>query len=191
MGSQRVLEKAGFEREGYLRSRLPGPDGTRIDDVIRSCSPEDLLTERGPRGCDGSTQRRRWTIRPGGSQAEDAVVVAAAPVDDARPAGLLVVEQVEVVADEFHLEQGVVDGHRLGGVFLLPDDAPGLVVVVLAQGVLDGGRRRPSLGGGEADVGQSRSGQTGGGGGHGDRRVPPAVDAAAVGRAAQPGVRAC
>jgi RimJ/RimL family protein N-acetyltransferase len=33
LASQRVLQRAGFEREGYLRSRLPGPDGTRIDDV--------------------------------------------------------------------------------------------------------------------------------------------------------------
>jgi RimJ/RimL family protein N-acetyltransferase len=32
-GSQRVLEKAGFHREALLRSRLPGPDGTRTDDV--------------------------------------------------------------------------------------------------------------------------------------------------------------
>jgi len=31
--SQRVLQRAGFEREGYQRARLPGPDGTRIDDI--------------------------------------------------------------------------------------------------------------------------------------------------------------
>ncbi len=31
--SQRVLQRAGFEREGYHRSRLPGPNGTRIDDI--------------------------------------------------------------------------------------------------------------------------------------------------------------
>jgi RimJ/RimL family protein N-acetyltransferase len=34
VASQRVLERAGFVREGYQRSRLPGPDGTRIDDVM-------------------------------------------------------------------------------------------------------------------------------------------------------------
>ena len=34
LGSQRVLERAGFVREGYQRSRLPGPDGTRIDDIL-------------------------------------------------------------------------------------------------------------------------------------------------------------
>ena len=33
LASQRVLERAGFEREGYSRQRLPGPDGTRIDDI--------------------------------------------------------------------------------------------------------------------------------------------------------------
>lgn len=31
--SRRVLERAGFEREGYHAARLPGPDGTRIDDI--------------------------------------------------------------------------------------------------------------------------------------------------------------
>lgn len=48
VGSQRVLEKAGFHREAFLRSRLPGPDGTRTDDVQFVLLAEDLLTE-GPR----------------------------------------------------------------------------------------------------------------------------------------------
>lgn len=47
-GSQRVLEKAGFKREAYLRSRLPGPGGVREDDVQFVLLAEDLLTE-GPR----------------------------------------------------------------------------------------------------------------------------------------------
>ncbi|MFD0518100.1 GNAT family N-acetyltransferase [Paractinoplanes durhamensis] len=47
-GSQRVLEKAGFRREAYLRSRLPGPGKTRVDDVQFVLLAEDLLTE-GPR----------------------------------------------------------------------------------------------------------------------------------------------
>jgi RimJ/RimL family protein N-acetyltransferase len=47
-GSQRVLEKAGFRREAYLRSRLPGPGGVREDDVQFVLLAEDLLTE-GPR----------------------------------------------------------------------------------------------------------------------------------------------
>jgi RimJ/RimL family protein N-acetyltransferase len=40
IGSQRVLERAGFLREGYQRSRLPGPDGTRIDDVLYALLPD-------------------------------------------------------------------------------------------------------------------------------------------------------
>lgn len=31
--SQRVLERAGFAREGYLKAALPGRDGKRIDDI--------------------------------------------------------------------------------------------------------------------------------------------------------------
>jgi RimJ/RimL family protein N-acetyltransferase len=46
--SQRVLEKAGFRREAYLRSRLPGPGGIREDDVQFVLLAEDLLAE-GPR----------------------------------------------------------------------------------------------------------------------------------------------
>ena len=41
VSSQRVLERAGFTREGYLRSRLPGPSGTRIDDILYSLLPSD------------------------------------------------------------------------------------------------------------------------------------------------------
>jgi RimJ/RimL family protein N-acetyltransferase len=33
IASQRVLEAAGYHREGLQLSRLPGPDGTRIDNV--------------------------------------------------------------------------------------------------------------------------------------------------------------
>lgn len=40
--SQRVLERAGFRREAYQRSRLPGPDGTRCDDVLYGLLPSDL-----------------------------------------------------------------------------------------------------------------------------------------------------
>jgi RimJ/RimL family protein N-acetyltransferase len=32
--SQRVLARAGFVREAYLREFLPGPDGTRVDDIV-------------------------------------------------------------------------------------------------------------------------------------------------------------
>jgi RimJ/RimL family protein N-acetyltransferase len=41
-GSQRVLERAGFRREGYQRGRLPAPDGGRVDDVLFGLLPGDL-----------------------------------------------------------------------------------------------------------------------------------------------------
>jgi RimJ/RimL family protein N-acetyltransferase len=41
-GSQRVLEAAGFLREGYQRNRLPGMAGGRIDDVLWALLPGDL-----------------------------------------------------------------------------------------------------------------------------------------------------
>lgn len=40
--SQRVLEKAGFRREGYLRGRLPGISGTRVDDVVYGLLASDV-----------------------------------------------------------------------------------------------------------------------------------------------------
>ena len=45
LASQRVLEKAGFKREAYLRSRLPGNDGRRSDDVQYALLAEDLLAD--------------------------------------------------------------------------------------------------------------------------------------------------
>ncbi|GLH95861.1 GNAT family N-acetyltransferase [Phytohabitans aurantiacus] len=42
VASQRVLEKAGFRREGYLRGRLPGLPGTRVDDVAYGLLAADL-----------------------------------------------------------------------------------------------------------------------------------------------------
>jgi RimJ/RimL family protein N-acetyltransferase len=46
-GSQRVLAKAGFHQEGYLRSRLPGVRG-RVDDVQFALLAEDMV-EQGAR----------------------------------------------------------------------------------------------------------------------------------------------
>jgi RimJ/RimL family protein N-acetyltransferase len=43
LASQRVLEKAGFRREAYLRSRLPVGDGRRTDDVQFALLAEDLM----------------------------------------------------------------------------------------------------------------------------------------------------
>ncbi|WP_430783221.1 GNAT family N-acetyltransferase [Actinoplanes sp. G11-F43] len=45
VGSQRVLEKAGFTREAYQRLRLPGPDGTRHDNLCYVLLAEDLLAQ--------------------------------------------------------------------------------------------------------------------------------------------------
>lgn len=44
VASQRVLEKVGFRREGLLRGRLPGPDGTRYDSLIFGLLPDDRTT---------------------------------------------------------------------------------------------------------------------------------------------------
>ncbi len=53
-------------------------------------------------------------------QADQAVLVAVAPVDHARQAAALVPEQVEVVPHQFHLEQRLINADRRGGVELLP-----------------------------------------------------------------------
>lgn len=46
IGSQRVLEGAGFTREGYERQRLPGPAGTRIDNIPYALLPGDRTGTR-------------------------------------------------------------------------------------------------------------------------------------------------
>ncbi|HEV7896465.1 MAG TPA: GNAT family protein [Planosporangium sp.] len=45
VASQRVLEAAGFQREGYQRSRLPGVSGTRMDDLLYALLPDDLVVD--------------------------------------------------------------------------------------------------------------------------------------------------
>ena len=40
--SQRVAEKAGYQREGILRSHLPHRDGSRADSVVFSLLPGEL-----------------------------------------------------------------------------------------------------------------------------------------------------
>lgn len=39
IASQRALERAGFQQEGYARDRLPGPDNTRVDDLTYALLP--------------------------------------------------------------------------------------------------------------------------------------------------------
>src|SRR5438067_2265179 len=58
------------------------------------------------------------------AQADQAVVVTLATVDDAGPSTVGVGEEEEVVADQFHLEQRLVNSHRLGRMLLLADDQP-------------------------------------------------------------------
>ena len=41
LASQRVLERAGFVQEGYQRARLPGPNGTRVDDIQWALFPAE------------------------------------------------------------------------------------------------------------------------------------------------------
>jgi RimJ/RimL family protein N-acetyltransferase len=45
VGSQRVLERAGFRREGYLRGRLPAADGARADDLLYGLLPSDVVRD--------------------------------------------------------------------------------------------------------------------------------------------------
>ncbi|RKR90348.1 RimJ/RimL family protein N-acetyltransferase [Micromonospora pisi] len=42
LGSQRALEKSGFQREGRERGRLAGPTGQRVDALLFGLLPEDL-----------------------------------------------------------------------------------------------------------------------------------------------------
>lgn len=52
VGSHRVLEKAGFKREAYLRSRLPGANGRRTDDVQFVLLADDVLADLATRRRD-------------------------------------------------------------------------------------------------------------------------------------------
>src|SRR4051794_69758 len=107
---------------------------------------------------------------------DDPVVVAAAAVDHGRPLALLVDEEIEVVADELHLVQGLLEGDRRGLMGLLAHH----------ERTVTGHRHRADL---VLDVavvlhgGAGRS--TGPGHRSGDRlgRVLAAMDLAAVGGA--------
>lgn len=59
IGSQRTLEHAGFTREGYERSRLPGQRGSRIDNVGWAMLPGDRIDAQHPPTPDGSERRPR------------------------------------------------------------------------------------------------------------------------------------
>ncbi|MFI6508906.1 GNAT family N-acetyltransferase [Streptosporangium sp. NPDC050855] len=57
LASQRVLERAGFTREALMRGLLPGPDGTRLDDLQWYRLRETPDGPGGPGGPDGSGGR--------------------------------------------------------------------------------------------------------------------------------------
>src|SRR6516165_11354416 len=83
------------------------------------------LTDRGPRCKPGGARKARPHRAAMADrellldQPDDPVVVAPTAVDHAEPVAFAVVEQVEVMTHEFHLQQGLVDGHRPGRVHLL------------------------------------------------------------------------
>src|SRR6202012_1714074 len=77
----------------------------------------------------GDEQDRTVYLSTSG-QANQSVVIGVPPVDPGGPLGLAVVEQEEVVADELHLVERVVDRHRLVLVFLGADHPTRLVVAV-------------------------------------------------------------
>ena len=67
----------------------------------------------------------------GGVDLEDAVAPAVTVVDDRRTAGVLVHEQEEVVADELHLIQRLIDAHGFCDMQLATDDNRGVADVNL------------------------------------------------------------
>src|SRR5689334_6160079 len=83
-----------------------------------SCSDGRRLPEAGA-VLPGSTHRGQGGVR---LEPDDAVAPAAAAVDDARPPGLGVDEQVEVVPDELHLVERLLQRHGPGLVVLGADD---------------------------------------------------------------------
>src|ERR1022692_3065075 len=122
-------------------------------------------------------------------QPDDPVLIAVPTVDNARHVLPDVVEQVEIVTDKFHLQQGLVDRDRLWVVELLPDhERPVAIHLDRDQGLRAGvlllrlGRRRTRL---------TRPGHGHGrGSGHASPAARPAATRAGItrpGTASQPG----
>ena len=61
-----------------------------------------------------------------GVDLEDAIAPAVTMVDDGRTTGLLVHEQEEVMSNQLHLIQRLIDGHRLRDMQLATDDNRGV-----------------------------------------------------------------
>ena len=79
----------------------------------RSREPHSLARHAVPPSADGS------------DEADDAVVEALGAVDHAGSPASGVEDEVEAVPDLFHLIEGLVHGHRFGGVLRVPHDVPG------------------------------------------------------------------
>src|SRR5690606_18370680 len=128
-GPGRYRLAAGRPRRlGWARRwRRRGRPGGRPGEANRQVTPARAVRPRGRCARPG----RLRLLRGRGCEADHPVVVGPPPVDHARAAGLLVEEQVEVVSQQLHLEQRVLDRHRLTGVLLLTDDAPGPVLFFL------------------------------------------------------------
>src|SRR5664279_1890861 len=107
-------------------------------------------------------QSARSGQRPSVLQSDHSVVIAAPLVDHTGPAGAGIGEQVEVVADQLHLEQRVIQRHRRGGVHLLPDHDRRLLGAGAGAGAGGGGGGR----GGHGPVPVVRRD-------HSDRRLGP------------------
>src|SRR5437763_10783175 len=137
-------------------------------------------------GTYGSSQRSASRVVSRGER-DDSVVVCAAAVHHAGSPRLLVHEQVEVVSEQFHLEQCVVDGHRFAVVLLLPHDVPRLVVVLLDGELGDAVQYRFRQRRCER-VRLVQRRQAGCRGSHRDRSAPAAVYPAPVGHPPQPAV---
>src|SRR6266566_4385412 len=109
------------------RTLPPGRPWLVRTSVIRLLPTSRHDASRAPRGLGLHRAQRQGKPGPGGLelllyQADHPVVVATAAVDDAEAVTIAVMEQVKVMADELHLEQGLVDGHRAGRVHLLAQD---------------------------------------------------------------------
>src|SRR5262245_36911109 len=88
------------------------------------------------------TARSRGALH---GQPDHSVVVAATPVDDARLLGAPVDEQEEVVADELHLVQRLVERHGRGPVGLLAYDGRTVTDHLQRTDVVNSGRVGPVL----------------------------------------------
>src|ERR687896_787663 len=93
------------------------------------------------------------------NEADYSIVPATATIDDTRPSTVSIAEKEEVVSDEFHLEQRLVDRHRLGLVELLPDHerpvplhCDGHDLIVIGRTRIDVSRTAVAASGGAAGI---------------------------------------